>query len=52
MGKVGCLVKLAAILVGFLEVSILKFYIAGVMKKKSTTPGFGLQVMPGGSLCV
>ena len=52
MGKVGCLVNMAAFLVGCLEGSVLKVYISGVAKKKRATSGFALQVMLVGSLCV
>ena len=44
-----------ALLVGCLRISILKVDMAGVAKKKSiwvVNPGFELQVMLGGHLCV
>ena len=47
MRKVGCLVNMAALLVGFLGVSVLKVDISGSVKKKILTSGFGLQVMIG-----
>ena len=52
LGKVGCLVYLVAILVGFLRGSVLKDYLAGVVKEKRASSGFGLKVMLGGSLFV
>ena len=52
MGKVGCLVNLAALLVGFLGGSVPKVDLAGEVEKKRATSGFGLQVMLVGSLCV
>ena len=52
MGKVGCLVGRAALLVGFLGGSVLKVDMAGVVKKIRASSGFGLQVMPVGSLGV
>ena len=52
MRKVGCLVNLAALLVGFLGSSVLKVYIYGVVNKKRAASGFGLQVMIGGSIYV
>ena len=51
MGKVGCLVYMVELLVGYLGASVLKIYLTGVVKKKRTTSGFGLEVMLGGSLC-
>ena len=42
MGKVGCLVGWAALLVGFLVVSVLAVDIAGVVNKIQVTSGFGL----------
>ena len=52
MRKVVCLVNMAALLVGFLGGSVLKFDISGVTKKKREISGFELQVMLGGYLCV
>ena len=52
MGKVGCLVNLTTLLVGFLGGSVLKVDITGAVKKKRATSGFGLQVILGGSICV
>ena len=52
MGKVGCLVNLASLLVGCLGNSVLKVDIYGVVKKKMETSGFGLKEMLGGSLRV
>ena len=52
MRKVGCIVNMAALLVGFLVGSVLKVDIAGVMKKKRADSGFGFQVILGGYLCV
>ena len=52
MRKVGCLVNMVALFAGFLGVSVLEVDLAGVVKKKRITSGFGLQVMLGGSLCV
>ena len=45
MRKVVCLVNMAALLVGFLGGSVLKFDISGVTKKKREISGFELQVM-------
>ena len=42
MRKVGCIVNLEAIIVGFLGGSVLKADIDGVVKKKGATSGFGL----------
>ena len=52
MGKVGCIVYLAAFIVSCLGGSVLKVDLAGVVKKKRATSGFRLNVMIGGSLCV
>ena len=52
MGKFGCLVNMAALLLGCLGGSVLKVYLAGVVKKKRVTSCFGLKVIIGGSLCV
>ena len=52
MVKVGCLVNIAAILVSFLGGSVPKVDIAGVVKKKRATSGFGLKVMLRGSIFV
>ena len=52
MRKFDCLVNMAALLVGFLGGSVMKVDLAGVVKKKRATSGFGLKVMLGGSLCV
>ena len=51
MGEVGCLVGLASLLVGCLRGSVLKFDMAGVVKKNGVAYFFGLQVMIGGSIC-
>ena len=50
--KVVFLVYLAALLVDFLGGSVLKVDIAGTVKKKWVTSGFGLKVMIGWFLCV
>ena len=52
LGKVGCLVNLVALLVGFIGGSVMKVDISGAVKNKSMTSGFGLKVMLGGSLFV
>ena len=52
MRKVGCLVNLDYLIVGFLGVSVLKVDIYRLVKKERATSGFGLQVMLGGSLFV
>ena len=52
VGKVGCIVYPEEILVGCLGGSVLKFDLAGAVKKKRATSGFGLKVMLGRSLCV
>ena len=52
VGNAGCLVYLAALLVGFLGGSVLKFDISRAMKEKRETSGFVLKVMLGGSICV
>ena len=52
MSKVGCLVNMADLLVGFLGGSVLKVDISGVVKKKRATSGFGLQVMLGEDIFV
>ena len=50
--KVGCLVYLMALLVGFLGGLILKVDFAGAVKKKRVTSCFGLKVIIVGYLCV
>ena len=52
MGKVGCLVYLAAIVVDSLGDSVMKVDLYGMVKGKRATSGFGLKVMLGGYLCV
>ena len=52
MGKVGCLVDLEALLVGFLVGSVPKVDLAGALKKKRAASGFGLHVMLVRYLCV
>ena len=52
MIKVGCLVHLAALLVGFPVGSVLKVDLSRGVKKKRATSGFGLKAIIGGSLCV
>ena len=52
MRNVGCIVNIVVLIVGFLGGSVLKVYLAGVVKKKNVTSGFGLQVMTVGYLCV
>ena len=47
LGKVGCLVNMEALLVGYLGGSVLKVDIAGAANKQSLTSGFGLLVMLG-----
>ena len=42
MGKVGCIVNMAALVVGFLGGSVQKVDLAVVVKKKMATLGFGL----------
>ena len=45
VGKVGFILYLAALLVGCLGGSVLKFDLTEVVKKKRATSGFGLKVM-------
>ena len=52
MRKVGCLVNLEALIVGFVGGSVMKVYLDGAVKKKRVTSGFGLQVMLVRYLCV
>ena len=52
MGKVGCLVYIVALLVGFLGGSVLKVDLSGSVKKKRATSGFGLKLILRRSLCV
>ena len=52
MGEVGCILGRAALLVGFRGGSVLTVDIAGVVEKIRVSSGFGLQVMPVGSLGV
>ena len=52
VGKVGCLVYLAALLVGCLGGSFLKIDISRVVKGERETSGFGLKVMLGGYIFV
>ena len=52
MRKVGCLLNLEDLIVGFLGVSVLKVDISRLVKKERANSGFGLQVMLGGSLFV
>ena len=44
MGNCGLILYMASLIVGFLVGSVLKFDLAGVMRKKVTV-GFGLKVM-------
>ena len=52
VGKVGCLVYMVALILGCLGSSVLTVDLAGVVKKKSVTSGFGLKLILGGSLFV
>ena len=52
MQKVGCIVNLVALLVGFLGGLVLKVDLSGVTNKNRATSGIGLQVIIGVSLCV
>ena len=52
MIKVGCLVNMADLLVGFLGGSAPKADISGTVKKKRATSGFGLKVILRGYICV
>ena len=52
VGNVGCIVYIAALLVGFLGGSVLKLDIAEVLGEKEVTKGFGFKVLLRGSLCV
>ena len=52
MRKIGCFVNLEALLVVLLGGSFLKVDLAGLVKKKSVTSGFGSQVILGGSIYV
>ena len=52
VGKVGCIVYLAELLVSCLGGSFIKVDLSGAVKKKRATSGFGLKVMLRGSLCV
>ena len=48
MGKVGCIVNMSVLVVGFLGGSVQKVDIDVLVKKKRATLGFGLQVILGG----
>ena len=52
VGKVGCLIYVAALLVSCLVGSVLDVDIDGVAKKKWVTSGFGFKVMIGGYICI
>ena len=52
LGKVGCIVYMAALLLGCLVGSVLKVDLSGVVNKKRATSGFGLKLMRVGSLVV
>ena len=52
MGKVECLVNMAALLLGCLGGSVPKVDISEAVKKNRATSGFGLQVILRGSLCI
>ena len=45
MGKVSCLVILAALFVGFIGGSVLKVDLVGAVINNGVTSGFGLKVM-------
>ena len=47
MVKVGCIRNLPVLLVGCLVSSVTNFDLAGAVKKKRATSGFGFQVMLG-----
>ena len=51
VGKVGCILYPAKLLVSCLVGSVLKVDLSGAVKKKRATSGFGFKVMLGGSLC-
>ena len=53
VGKVGCLVCMLEILVGYLGGPVLKVNIAGAVRgKKWVTSGFGLKLIITGYFCV
>ena len=52
VGKVGCLIYLEKCIVDYLGGSVLKVDIAGSVKKRRATSGFGLKVILGESLFV
>ena len=52
MVKVVCPLDLESLILCCLRGSVLKVYLAGVVKKKSVTSDFRLQVMLGGYICV
>ena len=47
-----CILSMAAPLVGFLGVSIMRVDLGGLVKKNRVTSSFGLQLMIGGFICV
>ena len=52
VGKVGFIVYLAVLLVGYLGGSFLKVDLDGSVKEKRSNSGFRLKLMLGGYLCV
>ena len=52
VGKIGCILYLGALILGFLGGSVLKVDLSGLAKKRRANSGFLLKVMIGGSLCV
>ena len=52
MRKVLCIVNMAALIVSFRGVSVMKVDISGAVNKKIVTSGFGLQVILIEALCV
>ena len=48
VGKFGCIVYIAVLLAVFLGGSVLEVDLAGAVKKKRATSGFGLKVIIGG----
>ena len=52
MGNVGCLVYMAALLIGCLGGSVLKVDLSGLVNKIMSASSFGFQVMPVGSVFV
>ena len=52
VGKVGCILYLAALLVCYLGGSVMKVDLDGAINKKGVTSGFGLKMLLEGFCCV